>query len=372
MKKIYLDYGASSPVDPEVLKAMLPFLTEKYGNPSALHLAGQETSEAIDKARQQVASFLGCSPEEIIFTGSATEASNLAIMGSLEGKKNAHIVVSSIEHPSVMRCVEYLSKNGVEVTYLPVGSDGIVEDIEKYLQPNTVLVSVMYANNEVGSIQPIKEIAKKLQGKNIIFHTDAVQAINYLPCKNLPVDLLTMSGHKIYGPKGVGVLFVREGLKLVPRIRGGNQESGRRAGTENVPGIVGLGKAIELVHCSEKIKEMRDFLWQEIKKRVTDVQVNGSWEKRLPNNLHLSFKGVEGEALALMLDNKGICVSTGSACSVGNLEPSHVLMAMGLTPQEAHGSLRLSLGSQNTLEEMTIVAEEIALAVTHLRRIAGR
>ena len=418
-KEIYLDYAATTPVDPQVLRVMLPYLREKYGNPSSIHFLGEEAKTAVGKARKIIVDFLGCLPEEIIFTGSATEANNLAIKGLVRGlkskiynlKSKIHIITSMIEHHAVLEPFKALEKEGVEATYLPVNKSGVINisDLVKVIKENTVLVSIMYANNEIGVIQPIKEAGKLLKDINqlreksgapkIYFHTDAVQAINYLDCdvNKLGVDLLTLSAHKIYGPKGVGTLYAKKGTPLEPQISGGGQELGIRSGTENVAGIVGLGEAIEKVKKSrlrlsgfggqakipapsrpvgrcgagKNIERLRNKLIQGIIKTIPDVQLNSSIKNCLPNIINFSFKGVEGEAVVLALDQKGICVSTGSACASRSLEPSHVLLALGLTEEEAHSSVRFSLGRYTTTREIDYVLKVLPGVAERLRKISG-
>jgi cysteine desulfurase len=400
-KKIYLDYAATTPIDPKVLRAMLPYLKKEYGNPSSIYNLGQRAQMAIDEAREKVSRFLNCSPSEIIFTGSATEANNLAIFGTVRAAKKQrikpHIITSKIEHHAILEPCHQLEREGVEVTYLPVSKEGLVKvsDVKKAIRENTVLVSVMYANNEIGTIQPIREIANvihnfkdsKSQAPNFkqipnhksqfpIFHTDAVQAVNYLDCdvQKLGVDLLTLSGHKIYGPKGVGALYIKEGIPIEPLIYGGGQENGMRSGTENVAGIVGLGAAIGEIRNSRseirRIKKLRDKLIDGILKKIPGARLNGSRENRLPNNVNVSISGVEGESMVIALDQEGICVSTGSACSSRSLEPSHVLRALGLSPKEAHGSLRLTLGRYTTQEEINKVLKVLPKVVEKLRKIS--
>jgi len=382
MSKIYLDYAATTPIDPGVFRAMLPYLKKNFGNPSSIHSFGQKTLQAIDEARGIVASFLGCDSNEIVFTGSATEANNLAIKGVIGAQKtkNLHIITSQIEHSAVLEPCKELEKQGVEVTYLPVNKEGLVSisDAKKAIKPNTVLVSIIYANNEMGTIQPIAEIAKVL-GSKIYFHTDAAQAVNYLDCnvKNLGVDLLTLSGHKIYGPKGIGALFVKRGTANAPLIRGGGHEAGLRSGTENVAGIVGLAQAIEEIQDpkikiqSIRTKHLRDKLIKTILKVIPDSKLNGPETQRLPNNVNLSFKGAEGEALVVALDQKGIAVSTGSACSSKSLEPSHALLAMGLSEEEAHCSLRITLGRYSTEREIEKFLKVLPPIIERLRKISG-
>ena len=399
MKKIYLDHAATTPMDKEVLREMMPYFSQKFGNPSSIHQFGQEAMEAVDKARQQVADFLGCSPSEIIFTSGATESNNMAIKGIIKASnvENPHIITSAIEHHCVLNSCKEAEKEGVEIAYLGVDKDGIIdlEDIKKVIKENTILISIIYANNEVGTIEPIAEIGKLLKKINsereenklpkIYFHTDAVQAINYLDCdvNNLDVDLLSLSGHKIYGPKGVGVLYVRQGTKIKAIQDGGEQENNLRAGTHNVPGIVGLGKAISLIpvgtrQClvptvlrGKEIKKLRDYFIDEVLKNITDARINGSKEFCLPHNVNFSFKGIEGESLLIMLDQDGIAVSTGSACSSASLEPSHVLTAMKIPPEIAHASIRFTLGKDTTKEDIDYTLKVLKEKIKKLREISG-
>lgn len=389
MSRIYLDYAATTPVSKEVFEEMLLYLKKEYGNPSSIHEVGQTSRAAIDKAREHLASFLNCSLAEVIFTGGATESDNMAILGVanflLKRNKKIHIITSNIEHPAVLESCRVLEKFGCEVDYCKVNKQGIVEveEIEKLIKENTVLVSIMYANNEIGTIQPIVEIGKLIQEINqnrsqkILFHTDAVQAVNYLFCdiKELGVDLLTLSAHKIYGPKGVGILYVKRGTEITPIMYGGHQESGLRPGTENTANIVGIGRAIEEVKASQKknteILKNRDKLIDGILKNIPSSHLNGSKDKRLPNNVNVSFDGAEGEALVIALDQEGIATSTGSACSSGSLEPSHVLLALGIGHTQAHGSLRLTLGKQTTEKEINKTIDILQKIVKRLREISG-
>jgi len=389
MNRIYLDYAATTPVAKEVLEGMLPYLKKEYGNPSSIHQFGQTSREAIDKAREILADFLNCSLSEVIFTGSATESDNLAILGVadffLRKNKKIHIITSKIEHPAVLESCRALEKWGCEVDYCTVNKEGLVEtkEIEKLIKDNTVLVSVMYANNEIGAVQPIAEIGQMIQkanqarGQKIYFHTDSVQAANFLNCdvKELGVDLLTLSGHKIYGPKGVGVLYVKQGTEMESIMYGGHQEAKLRPGTENTVNIVGLGKAIEGVVAykkdEEKIKKLRDKLINGILTKIPNSRLNGSKENRLPNNINVSFDGAEGEALVIALDQDGIATSTGSACSSGSLEPSHVLLALGLNHAQAHSSLRMTLGRETTGKEIDKVLDVLSKVVSRLRKISG-
>lgn len=383
MPKIYLDYAASTPVDPKVLRAMRPYFKKDFGNSSSIHSFGQKALFGVDGAREAAADFLNCERGEIVFTGSATEADNLAIFGLL--KSGGHIVTTVIEHDAVLETCRALEKRGVEVTYLPVDKEGLVSvsEVEKAIKLNTVLVSVMYANNEIGTIQPIQEIGELLKTRNqktrIYFHTDAVQAAHYLDCdvKKLGVDLLTISSHKIYGPKGVGLLYVKKGTLLTPLIYGGGQEHGMRSGTENVAGIVGLGEALKEIQNPKtkiqniRIRQFRDKLIKTILKLIPGSGLNGSRVSRLPNNVNISFKGAEGEAIIISLDQKGVACSTGSACSSRSLEPSHVLLALGLNHEEAHGSLRISLGRYTTEQEINKFLKILPPIIEKLRKISG-
>ena len=396
-KKIYLDYSATTPIDGEILKKMMPYLKDKYGNASSLHKFGRETGEAIDTSREEVAKFLNCKETEIIFTGSATESDNLAIKGlikSLQRTKRAgektHIITTQIEHKAVLESCRELEKDGVKVTYLPVGIDGLInlDDLETEITPETDLISIMYANNEIGTIQPIKEIGELIKKANknkdhrIYFHTDAVQAANWLNCnvQELGVDLLTLSGHKIYGPKGVGLLYIKDKTPISPLIVGGDQEWKIRAGTENVAGVVGMGEAIKKIKSAnwrtkiKTIQKLRDKLIADVLIKIDGTKLNGpkKSENKLPNIANLSFRGIEGEALVLSLDQEGIAVSTGSACTSLALTPSHVLVAMGLPDLEAHSSLRISLGRYTTLQEINYFTRVLADIVKRLRKISGR
>ena len=394
---IYLDYAATTPVDPEVFATMKPYFTDKPGNPASIHTVGQEAIMAVDEAREQVATFLGCKTSEIIFTSGATESNNFTIKGVVEAAKTdkPHIITTSIEHPCVLDTCKYMEGRGVEVTYLPVDKEGLVNinSVQEAIQKNTVLVSIMYANNEIGTIQSIAEIGKiikKVNNKrsaepnnltpktyNLIFHTDAVQAIQYLDCNvnELNVDLLSLSGHKFYGPKGVGVLYIREGTAIANIQHGGHQEYNKRAGTLNVPGIVGLGKAIELVAknkepANKKQGELRDLLIDNILKNILDSHLNGSHKHRLPNNANLRFAKIEGESIMLHLDFEGIEVSTGSACTSGTLEPSHVLLAIGIAKGEAHGSIRFTLGKDTTKKDIKKVLKVLPPIIEKLRKMS--
>ncbi|TSC56708.1 MAG: cysteine desulfurase [Parcubacteria group bacterium Greene0714_21] len=385
-KRIYLDYAATTPLDPKVLKAMLPYLKKEYGNPSSSHSFGQAAKAAIEKAREQVAKFLSCNPLEVVFTSGATEANNLAIQGIIKPKSQnskPHIITSQIEHESVLSPCQALEQEGVaEVTYVPVDKEGIVrvEDIEKAIKPNTALVSVMHANSEIGTIQPIAEIgallkviSQKLKVK-ILFHTDAVQAAQFLPCdvQKLGVDMLTLSAHKFYGPKGTGGLFVREGGRLDPLFLGGGQEQGLRSGTENVAGIVGMGEAVEEIHPvtirNIKIRQLRDQLIRGVLRNIPRGSLTGSLQARLPNNAHFCFEGIQGQELLMALNENGIAVSTGSACSEKTNEPSHVLLALGMAASNAMSCIRVTLGKQTTKEEIERTVKTLRAVLEKLRR----
>ena len=388
MKKkfIYLDYAASTPVDQKVQKAMLPFLRIEFGNPSSVHQLGQRARAAVESARERVAMFLDCSANEVVFTSGASEANNFAIQGVLKSKsKKPHVITLAIEHESVLAPIYALEKEGmIEATFVKVGKEGIVnpQDIKKAMQENTILVSIQYANSEIGSIQPIREIGKiikshKLQTKNsqLVFHTDAVQAALYLPCniEKLGVDMLTLSSHKIYGPKGVGTLYIRKGILLRPLFFGGGQEQDIRSGTENVPGIVGMGEAIQEIQNPKskvqniRIRQLRDKFIKIIPQRISGAELTGSLAQRLPNNVHVRLKGVLGKDVVLLLDQKGIAVSTGSACSERSEKPSHVLLNMGHEQEEALGALRITLGKHTRKEEVEKTIKILQKTVEQLR-----
>ncbi len=381
MKKVYFDYAATTPIDKEVEREVLPYFKESFGNPSSLHTFGQEALFSMDRAREEVARFLGANEREVIFTSSATQANNLAIFGILQGKEKPHVITSAIEHKAVL---EPLKNSEAEVDHLPVYENGIVkvEDVLEKIKEETVLISIMYANSEIGTLQPIKEIGEKIKEINkkrknkIFFHTDAVQAVNYLPCdvSELNIDLLTISGHKIYGPKGVGALFVKEGAKLSPILFGASQEKKLSPGTENVPGIVGLGSAVEKLKKNDigQTKKLRNKIIDGILENIPGSSLNGDREKRLPNNVNMSFEGVEGESLVIALDREGIAVSTGSACASHSLSPSYVLLALGLSHEKAHGSLRITLGRYTTEEEVDYLLEKLPPIVERLREISGK
>lgn len=382
MRRVYLDHSATTPVDPEVAALMMTYYTEKYGNPSSVHGFGREVKQALEQARTQVADLIGASPLEITFTSGGTEADNLAILGTVEAlrSKGKHIITSCIEHHAVLETCEYLEKKGFDLTILPADAEGIVstEDLRQAIRPDTILITVMHANNEVGSIQPIGEIGKIAREHGIVFHVDAVQSFGKIPInvEEMNVDLLTVSSHKIYGPKGVGALYVRKGIRIVPLVHGGGQERKRRSGTENTPGIIGFGKACELAgqrmaEDARHQQELRDKLIKGITERIKFVKVNGPvGEKRLPNNVNVSILYVEGESLLLSLDMLGIAASSGSACTSGSLDPSHVLLGMGLTHEVAHGSLRFTLGRQNTEADIDYVLEQLPKIVERLRMMS--
>ncbi|NDL66188.1 cysteine desulfurase NifS [Anaerotalea alkaliphila] len=378
---IYLDHAATTPVKQEVLEAMLPFFTESFGNPSSIYSFAQDSKQALEEARETIAKGIGALDREIYFTGSGTEADNWAIKGVAESyrSKGNHIITSKVEHHAVLHACEYLEKNGFEVTYLDVDADGIVdlEQLKSSIKDTTILITIMFANNEIGTVQPIREIGRIAKERGVLFHTDAVQAIGHVPVdvNDLGVDLLSISGHKFYGPKGVGVLYARKTVKLKAFIHGGGQERGRRGGTENVPGIVGMAKAMELALAdmeeeSARQRELRDYVKERILEKVPYARLNGHPEKRLPNNVNISFRFIEGESLLIMLDMKGICASSGSACTSGSLDPSHVLLAIGLPHEIAHGSLRISLGESSTREDMDTLVEALVPIVEKLRAMS--
>lgn len=380
-KYIYFDHSATTPVLPEVIEEMNKCFTLYYGNASEPHKPGREAKEILENSRNIIAKSLGAKPEEIVFTSGGTESDNLALFGVAEAyqKKGNHIITSEIEHPAVHMPLKKLARKGFKITYIPVDKYGIVDpqDIKKAITPKTILVSIMHANNIVGTIQPIEEIGKILKEAGIVFHTDAVQSYCTIETnvEKLNVDLLSISGHKIYGPKGVGVLYIRKGTKMMPQIMGGGHEKGRRSGTENIPGIAGLAKAVELGQKNlsqkgEKIRILRDYLKKELLRRIDDVSFNGHPTKRLPGNLNFSFKYIEGESIVLRLDDAGIAVSSGSACSSSSLKPSHTLVAMGLSPEDAAGSIRITLGFENTKEEVDYFLDVIPGIVESLRRIS--
>jgi cysteine desulfurase len=377
---IYMDHNATTPVDNRVLEAMLPYFSEKYGNPSSIYRLAKECDLAKEKARKKVANLINASPTEIYFTGSGTESDNFAIKGVCFANraKGNHIITSKIEHHAVLNTCKWLEKQGFRISYIGVDKYGIVdlEDLESAITAKTILISIMHANNEVGTIEPVEKIAKLAGGRGIYFHTDAVQTAGKIPIdvKNMGVDLLSLSAHKLYGPKGVGALFIKKGTKIDSLLHGGHHERNKRAGTENVPGIVGLGIACEVaseeIKKSKDIKTLRDKLENGLLERINDIKINGHPDRRLDGTLNLCVKYVEGESMLLHLDYNGIAASSGSACTSGSLEPSHVLTAMGVSPEIAHGSLRFSLGKQNTEEEVNKVLEVLPPIVNKLREMS--
>ena len=381
MKIKYFDNAATTAVDNDILKSMMPYFSEYYYNPSSIYTPSKEAFNALEEARKKVACALNANVNEIYFTSGGTESDNLAIKGFAHAnkKKGNHIITSSIEHPAVINSCKSLEKEGFEVTYLSVDNNGFVslEELEKSIKDNTILISIMTANNEIGTIEPIKEIGEIAHKHNIIFHTDAVQAIGSvkLDVNEMNIDMLSLSSHKFYGPKGVGALYIKKGT-LISRVNdGGHQERDKRSGTENVPGIVGLGFAIEKAYKDfdenvKKITELRNYYINEIESRIDDAILNGDREKRLPGNANFSFKYIEGESILLLLDAKGICVSTGSACSSKSLEPSYVLLSIGLLHETAHGSIRVSIGKHNTKEEVDYLIESIVEVVSKLRNMS--
>jgi len=381
MKRIYLDYAATTPVHPEVAKAMLPYFSDTFGNPSSIYHLGQEARDAIEKSRNSVATLIGARSDEIVFTGSGTEADNYALKGIAFANcdKGNHIITSTIEHHAVLETCTFLEKQGFSVTYLQVDKYGLVDpdDVKKAITSKTIIISIMHANNEIGTIEPIAEIGKIAREAGVYLHTDAVQTTGHIPTNvdELKVDLLSISAHKLYGPKGTGCLYIRKGTKINSFMHGGHQENGRRASTENVPGIVGLGKATEIAHQQRdteavRITTLRNRLLDGILNKIEDTRLNGHPVLRLPNNINILVNYVEGEAMLLLLDQEGICVSTGSACSSSDLGPSHVLMALGLSPYEAHGSLRFTLGKWTTDEDIDYVLEVFPPIVARLRAMS--
>lgn len=381
MKRIYMDYNATTPVRPEVVEAILPFYREQFGNPSSVHWAGRSVSGAVEKAREQVARLINASPAEIVFTSCGSEGDNLAIKGTVEALKDKgnHIITTAVEHPAVLNTCEYLAKNGCEVTFLPVDADGMLDPacLEAAINEKTILISAMWGNNETGTIFPIEQIGAIARKYKVRFHSDAVQAVGKLPVdvQKVGVDLLVLSGHKIGAPKGVGAIYIRRGTRMVPLIHGGHQERNRRAGTHNVAGIVGLGLACELAgrqleENAARMKALRDRLEQGILARIPEVKVNGHPTDRLPNTLNVSFAYIEGESLLLNFDMKGVAASSGSACTSGSLEPSHVMGAMGVDVALAHSSTRFSLGPDSTEEDVDYVLEILPPIVARLRAMS--
>ncbi len=381
MKTVYLDNSATTKTDEEVLKEMLPYFSENFGNPSSIYKLGRETKKAVEEAREKVAKALNCESSEIYFTAGGSESDNTVIRGIAHSYKDKgnHIITSKIEHPAVLETCKQLENEGFEVTYIGVDENGIIDlqELKEAIRPTTTLITIMFANNEIGTIEPIKEIAKIAKENNVFFHTDAVQAVGSvrIDVKEYGIDSLSLSAHKFYGPKGVGAFYIRKGIKFDKLINGGHQERNKRAGTENVPGIVGLGKAIELANenleeHNKKIKELRDYYLEQVTQKIPYVKINGDLENRLPGNTNISFRFIEGESLLLNLDLKGICASSGSACTSGSLDPSHVLLAIGLPHEIAHGSLRISIGKNNTKEEIDYVVENLVEIVGRLREMS--
>lgn len=380
-KVIYLDNAATTRVRPEVAETMMPYFTEKYGNPSAVYGFASGNRNDINRVRETIANTLGARPEEIYFTAGGSESDNWAIKAAAEARqgKGNHIITTKIEHHAVLHTCEYLEKNGCQVTYLDVDENGMIhlDQLKKAIRPDTVLISIMFANNEIGTIEPVKEIGAIAREHGILFHTDAVQAYGQVPISvdELQIDMLSASGHKLNGPKGIGFLYIRKGIKIGSFIHGGAQERKRRAGTENVPGIMGFGKAVEMAFADMEERtnrelELRDYLMNRITSEIPYVRINGHRTKRLPNNVNISFQFIEGESLLIMLDMKHICASSGSACTSGSLDPSHVLLAIGLPHEIAHGSLRLTLGYENTREEIDETVEAIKEVVEKLRKMS--
>ena len=381
MRQIYLDHASTTPVRPEVVEAMAPYFTEHFGNPSSIYPLGQEASDAVAAARESLASLIGATPREIFFSSGGTESDNWALKGFARANatKGRHIITSAIEHHAVLHTCEALEREGFEVTYLPVDEHGLVsvEDFKAAIRPNTILASIMFANNEIGTIEPIRELAAAAHEASVVFHTDAVQAFGHEPIdvNELGIDMLSASSHKIYGPKGVGLLYVRRGVKLQNLLDGGQQERGRRGSTENVPGIVGFARAAELA-AEEIVPErdrqlaLRDHAIRRILEEIPSAKLNGSWESRLANNVNFSFEFIEGEGMLLQLAARGICVSSGSACTSGSLDPSHVLLAIGLPHEIAHGSLRMTLGRDTTLADIDFAVDSLKATLQNLRMMS--
>ncbi len=380
-KMIYMDNAATTPVKKEVLDEMIPYFSELYGNPSSVYKLGRKSKAAVEDSRAKIANAIGAKERELFFTGSGSEADNWAIRGIAYANKDKgnHIITTKIEHHAVLHTCQYLEKNGFEVTYLDVDEDGLIsiDELKSAIKESTILVSIMFANNEIGTIQPIKEVGQITKEKGIYFHTDAVQAIGHIKIdvNELNIDMLSMAAHKFYGPKGIGAFYIRQGTKIDSLISGGAQERNKRAGTENVPNIVGMGKAIEIAYrdmeeSNKKLINLRNSLMKKIKEEVPYVKLNGHPEKRLPGNVNFSFRFIEGESLLLSLDMVGIAASSGSACTSGSLDPSHVMLAIGLSHEVAHGSLRLSLGDFNTEEEIDYVVENLITIADRLRQMS--
>lgn len=380
-KLIYLDNAATTKTAQEAVDAMLPYFTEYYGNASSIYSLGAESKKAMTEAREEIAGSIGASAQEIYFTAGGSESDNWALVAAAEAyeSKGKHIITSKIEHHAILHTCEYLEKRGFSITYIDVDENGVLklDELKKAIRPDTILISVMFANNEIGTIQPIKEIGEIAREHGILFHTDAVQAYGHVQTRvdELPIDMMSASGHKINGPKGIGFLYIRKGVKIRSFVHGGAQERSRRAGTENIPGIVGLAAAVKknFANMEERIRketELRDYLIERIEKEIPYCRLNGHRTDRLPNNVNFSFQFIEGESLLIMLDMKGICASSGSACTSGSLDPSHVLLAIGLPHEIAHGSLRMTLSEENTKEEIDFVADELKGIVERLRSMS--
>ena len=380
-KLIYLDHAATTKVDPRVLQEMLPYFTDNFGNPSAFYSIAREAKNVVEESREIIAKSLGADPAEIYFTAGGTESDNWALISTAEAyaSKGKHIITSTIEHHAILHTCKYLEKKGYQVTYVNVDEDGIVklDELKAAIRPDTILISIMAANNEIGSLQPLKEIGEIAKEHKVLFHTDAVQAYTQVPIdvKEMNIDMLSASGHKISGPKGIGILYMKKGIRAGAFIHGGAQERRKRAGTNNVPGIVGMGKAVELAMAEQKERvaakvALRDYLIEKMLKEIPYTKLNGHRELRLPNNTNFSFRFIEGEALLILLEQAGICGSSGSACTSGSLDPSHVLLAIGLPHEIAHGSLRLTLSEENTREEMDYVVEKLKAIVQRLREMS--
>jgi cysteine desulfurase len=381
MRSIYLDHNATTPVHSEVLEEMLPYLKEKFGNASSIHSFGREAKVGLEYAREKVAKLFNCAPSEIYFTSGGTESDNLAIKGVAfaNRRKGKHIITSSIEHHAVLESCKYLQKEGFEITFLPVDKYGFVDPDEfgKNIRNDTILVSIMHTNNEIGTIQPLNELANITKEKGVYFHTDAVQSAGKIPLdtEKIPIDLASISGHKIYGPKGVGAIYIRKGVRITPLAHGGHHERSRRAGTENIPGIVGLGKAAEIALRDMEdqyrhLKSLTEAFFKKLHEKIVDISLNGHSEKRIPSTLNISFKGVEGESIILSLDMKGVAVASGSACTSGSLEPSHVLSALGIDPAIAQSSIRFGFGRGNTMEDVDYVCEVLPEIIERLRSMS--
>ena len=381
MKQIYLDHASTTPVRPEVVEAMLPYFTEQFGNPSSIYPLGQEAADVVAAARETLAGLIGAAPREVYFTSGGTESDNWAIKGFARANagKGKHLITSAIEHHAVLHACEALEKEGFEVTYLPVDEHGLVrpEDFAAAIRPDTTLASIMFANNEIGTIEPVAALASIAREHGVAFHTDAVQAFGHEPIdvKEMGIDMLSASSHKIYGPKGVGLLYIRKGVKVENFIDGGQQERGRRGSTENVPGIVGFARAAELAAADmtaehDRQRALRDHTIRRILDEIPSAKLNGSWESRLANNVNFSFEFIEGEGMLLQLAARGICVSSGSACTSGSLDPSHVLLAIGLPHEIAHGSLRMTIGRDTTLEDVDFAVDSLKATLQNLRMMS--